>query len=100
MWVGFVGLSKTFKKDAEAARLDPTEGRREGERGETDGRRELEMDVLRLGVGGAGDPGCTLRTQVVIAEAVADLRRPRTGLHGLADTWAGGEGRGCVGRFF
>lgn len=56
-WLGAVGLSNTFKNEAEGTRPDPTEGRREHERGEMDGRRELEMELLRLGVGGAGDPG-------------------------------------------
>ena len=83
--MGAVGLSNTFKNEAEGTRPDPTEGRREQERGEIDGRRELETEVLRLGVGGAGDPGWTFRIQAEIAEVVADLRRARTGLRGAVD---------------
>lgn len=53
-----VGVSVIFKNDAEGTRLEVTEARRVRERGEMDGRRGLEIEVLRRGgVNGAGEPG-------------------------------------------
>ena len=57
------------------------------------------MEERRRGEYGAGEPGWTAATHAEMAEVVAD-RRLGYGCEQGTRLTVGGEGRGCVGRFF
>lgn len=92
-----VGVSWKLRNDADAGPA-LTEGRLEIMDAEPwDERRVLEIDERRRGEYGAGEPGWTAATQAAMAEVVAERR---LGYEGEQGGRTGGEGRGCVGRFF
>ena len=93
-----VGVSWKLRNEAEWGVPALAEARREVmDADPCDVRRVLEIEERRRGEYGAGDPGWTAATQAAIAEVVAERRLGCEGEHGGR---TGGEGSGCVGRFF
>lgn len=73
------GVSRILRNDPEVRRIEVTDGRR---------ARELDIEGLRRGERGAGDPGWTCWAQELMADTV--LERWRRGGDGGFTT--GGEG--------
>ncbi|OJT07690.1 hypothetical protein TRAPUB_1451 [Trametes pubescens] len=95
-----VGESEKLRNDTECGVPALTEGRRETIQGEPpEERRALEMEERRCGERGAGEPGWTAATHAATAEVVAERRRGYEGAQ-EGSLGTGGDGRGCVGRFF